>query len=233
MHRDVEAVQHMQRVADLGPRSPAGRAATCRCRQSAARRRPPVPARPSPGAGWLGCAAVPPTATGGSGGRSGRSPSGSCPRAGPCPSGSRPRQWTGPLPAGDGPSPTAQTNPPSDRRPPNWSGRPGPFRRQDNRRAHRARKPIIAVVTGRLPWLQGMCSTPTPCSGHSTRRGRIEEIRRDAPQRHEQPGPLRQPVVARGRLPALGALAVAWPRAASKWMSMRSEGPGRRRRISR
>ena len=40
-----------------------------------------------------------------------------------------------------------------------------------SRRAQRARKPIIANVTGRLPSLHGICSTTTPCSGHCSRRG--------------------------------------------------------------
>ena len=35
----------------------------------------------------------------------------------------------------------------------------------------RAKNPIMAHVTGRLPSLQGMCSTTIPCSAHSTRRG--------------------------------------------------------------
>ena len=43
--------------------------------------------------------------------------------------------------------------------------------RQLSRRAHRARNPIMAHVTGRLPSLQGICSTTAPCSLHSTRRG--------------------------------------------------------------
>ena len=43
--------------------------------------------------------------------------------------------------------------------------------RQLSRRAQRAKNPIMAQVTGRLPSLQGMCSTTTPCSAHSTRRG--------------------------------------------------------------
>jgi hypothetical protein len=42
--------------------------------------------------------------------------------------------------------------------------------RHDSRRAQRERKPIMAIVTGRLPALQGRCSTITPCSGHWTRR---------------------------------------------------------------
>jgi len=40
-----------------------------------------------------------------------------------------------------------------------------------SRRAQRAKNPIIARVTGRLPSLHGICSTTTPCSAHSTRRG--------------------------------------------------------------
>src|SRR5664280_572239 len=43
--------------------------------------------------------------------------------------------------------------------------------RQLNRRAQRAKNPIMAHVTGRFPSLHGMCSTTTPCSAHSTRRG--------------------------------------------------------------
>src|SRR6266566_2298234 len=43
--------------------------------------------------------------------------------------------------------------------------------RQLSLRAQRAKNPIMAQVTGRFPWLQGMCSTTTPCSVHSTRRG--------------------------------------------------------------
>jgi len=42
--------------------------------------------------------------------------------------------------------------------------------RHDNRRPQRARKPITASVTGRLPSLHGTCSITTPCSGHRTRR---------------------------------------------------------------
>ena len=34
-----------------------------------------------------------------------------------------------------------------------------------------AKNPIMVQVTGRLPSLQGICSTTTPCSAHSTRRG--------------------------------------------------------------
>ena len=41
----------------------------------------------------------------------------------------------------------------------------------DRRRAQRAKNPIMARVTGRLPSLQGIASITTPCSGHSTRRG--------------------------------------------------------------
>ena len=37
--------------------------------------------------------------------------------------------------------------------------------------AQRARNPIIARVTGRLPSFHGIRSTTTPCSAHSTRRG--------------------------------------------------------------
>src|ERR1019366_7337557 len=43
--------------------------------------------------------------------------------------------------------------------------------RQLNRRAQRAKNPIMAQVTGRLPSLQGMCSTTPPCSAHPPRRG--------------------------------------------------------------
>src|SRR5665647_532005 len=43
--------------------------------------------------------------------------------------------------------------------------------RQLNRRAQRAKNPIMAQVTGRFPSLHGMCSTTTPCSAHATRRG--------------------------------------------------------------
>src|ERR1017187_11039858 len=38
--------------------------------------------------------------------------------------------------------------------------------RQLIRRAQRAKNPIMAHVTGRLPSLHGMCSTTTPCSAH-------------------------------------------------------------------
>src|ERR1035438_10826487 len=41
--------------------------------------------------------------------------------------------------------------------------------RQLNRRAQRAKNPIMAQVTRRLPSLQGICSTTTPCAAHSTR----------------------------------------------------------------
>src|SRR5260370_22674671 len=43
--------------------------------------------------------------------------------------------------------------------------------RQLNRRAQRAKNPIMAQVTGRLPSLHGMCSITTPCSPPWTRRG--------------------------------------------------------------
>ena len=39
--------------------------------------------------------------------------------------------------------------------------------RQDKRRAHRAKNPIMALVMGRFALLQGMCSTTTPCTRHS------------------------------------------------------------------
>ena len=44
------------------------------------------------------------------------------------------------------------------------------FRREAKALA-RAKNPIMAQVTGRLPALQGMCSTTTPCSAQCTRRG--------------------------------------------------------------
>ncbi|MGA2248139.1 MAG: hypothetical protein ABSH48_24405, partial [Verrucomicrobiota bacterium] len=40
------------------------------------------------------------------------------------------------------------------------------WRTRKTSHAHRERKHIIAMVTGRLPSLQGTCSTTTPCSGH-------------------------------------------------------------------
>src|SRR6266516_3158289 len=43
--------------------------------------------------------------------------------------------------------------------------------RHDSRRAQRDRKHIMVRVTGRLPSLQGICSTTTPCTGQFTRRG--------------------------------------------------------------
>jgi hypothetical protein len=57
------------------------------------------------------------------------------------------------------------------------------------------------MVTGRLPALQGMCSTPIPCAGQLPRG--VAEARRDSPQRHEVPEPLRQSVVTGHGLLAL------------------------------
>lgn len=70
-----------------------------------------------------------------------------------------------------GQAPLEQTNPPSGKRPPNWFGRPGPFRATTTGVPSGPGRPSIVRVTGRLPALQGMGSTPMPCSGQFTRRG--------------------------------------------------------------
>ena len=127
--------------------------------------------RQAPAQGGLRAPSCPPTTAVGNGCRSGRSPSGNCPPACLCPSESRRCRWPRCLPGSGGPSPTAQTTPPSDKPPPNWSGRLGPSRATTDAAPSAPRNPIIAMVIGRLPSLQGMCSTTTPCSGHFTRRG--------------------------------------------------------------
>ena len=63
----------------------------------------------------------------------------------------------------------------------------------------------MAIVTGRLPSLQGTCSTTTPCSGQWNLLGGIEKARHDTPQRHKEPRALRQAVIAWCRLEAAGA----------------------------
>src|ERR1039457_2568405 len=77
--------------------------------------------------------------------------------------------------------------------------------RQLNRRAQRAKNPIMAQVTGRLPSLQGMCSTNHPVLGALHPSWCVAKIGRDAPQRNKQPAPLPQPVIARRRLLTLRA----------------------------
>jgi len=53
-----------------------------------------------------------------------------------------------------------------------------------------SKSPIMAVVTGRFPAIQRMCSTTTPCSRH----WRIDKIGQ-YPQLHKLPAALRQPVL--------------------------------------
>src|SRR5579859_3390308 len=65
----------------------------------------------------------------------------------------------------------------------------------------------MAVVIGRLPSLQGMCSTTTPCSGHCTRLGAYKNPRHDPPQRHKEPPTLRQSVITGSGSAALRAFA--------------------------
>src|ERR1035441_4780580 len=68
--------------------------------------------------------------------------------------------------------------------------------RQLSRRAQRAKNPIMAQVTGRLPLLQGMCSTTTPVVGTLHPPWRVEKVGRNSPQGHKQPAPFRQAIIA-------------------------------------
>src|SRR5207249_3340425 len=90
-------------------------------------RRHTVPTRPSLGARSVACAPAPPKANAGNDDRFDKSPSRSCRLAGLGPSGFRRCESNARLRAFDGPGPSPRTTRPTDRRIPNWSGRPGPF----------------------------------------------------------------------------------------------------------
>src|SRR4051812_38060562 len=71
--------------------------------------------------------------------------------------------------------------------------------RQLNRRAQRAKNPIMAQVTGRLPSLHGNVLDYNPMLGTLHSPWSVAKVGGDSPQRHEEPAPLGQAVIARCR----------------------------------
>jgi hypothetical protein len=131
-----------------------------------------------------------PKAGAGNARRSGRSRSGTCSLANHDPNESRPLRSTLPLVMPDAPNPTASTIPPSDTPPPSLSPNTCALSRQLNRRAHRAKNTIMALVPGACP-RSTECVRPAPRARYTPPPRHVVKIRRDSPQRHRLPAPFR------------------------------------------
>src|ERR1017187_5610714 len=92
------------------------------------------------------------------------------------------------------PSPTAQTIPPTDTPLPNWSGTLAPFPASSacQEPHHGARHGTLAVAPGNM-----LDDDPVLGTLHPPRR--VAKMGGDSPQRHEEPAPLGQAVIARRR----------------------------------